>query len=693
MRYTLECCAHIRGRVRAELKDLPFTEHTSSLHKAYLVVRGNASRRCSLLLPRVLGYSLCADITDCFTSERLLSKDNESRRKSSSNQHFSRALSSFGRASFALDYGLSHSTVDKVEQVFVRYHDDNVKANVLAAAYELIEDVENEDLIIVKMKQSILEQLRGNGLVEAETDNKVAAFVHVHEHVPFSIRQRLLEEEVPYGIKMIQADQLDVGSHNVTVCIIDTGYAEGHPDLPLDTTGTSTPERNFTWNEDLNGHGTHTAGVVAAIGGNKIGVVGAGNIKLHITRGLDEFSAGYESDVLRAVTQCVSAGAKVISISLGSYVMSSTASDLYTKTVEEDGVIIVAAAGNQGKEGKPLDAFPASHPSVISVAAVYEWGSYWEGSNFNDQVELAAPGHRVLSTSVSTSVVHASDFSYPAQRVSGAPTSDVSGTLVHCGPGNYICSEASGAICLMDRDETTLSTMIANCEAGGGIGAVIFDAVQGGSRVTYENWNADSNIPAVGVQYLAGIELLEEVNTSVHLGLATGDNREYSYSYFSGTSMASPHVAAAAALVWSHFPECINHQIRHALVVTAHDQGIEGCDWDYGFGIVKAKDAYDFLAAHPCNQGDWWQPTSGDRTPVCERKFPNVTSGDSNRASITFDSDGSPNSPSLAPSAAPEAATATESVMATSSSTQPHTDDSCISIGSISFIMALVWLF
>lgn len=545
-------------------------------------------------------------LANCFRSERQLSTSE----------------GSFRGARLVTDYETGKPANDEMTQVFVRYHDEDTKLEVLAAAEELIEDDENGNLV-VKMREDKYEQVKRNKLAQVEIDNKVEAYVDQHEHVPLHSGQRILDEEIPWGIKMIQADQLDVGAHALTVCLIDTGYAQGHPDLPNDTTGTSTPDRNFTWNEDLNGHGTHIAGVVAAVGGNGRGVTGAGNIKLHIARGLDQYSAGYESDVRRGVRQCVTAGAKIISISLGSPVMSNTARDLYTQVVEQEGVMIVAAAGNQGTNGKAIDAFPASHPSVISVAAVYEWGSYWEGSNFCDQVELAAPGHRILSTSVSTSAVHTSAFSYPGQRVSGAPVYDVRGTLVNCGPGNRVCNEAAGGICLMVRDATSLEQMISNCQAGGGNGVVIFDAVQGSNRMRYQNWRGDASIPAVGVQHLAGLELLEQVNSFVELGLSRGDDREYSYSYMSGTSMATPHVAAAAALVWSHFPECTNHQIRHALAVTAQDQGIPGCDYDYGYGIVKAKDAYNFLLANPCTQGDWWQPT-GDTTPVCEWTFPDV---------------------------------------------------------------------
>jgi subtilisin family serine protease len=145
--------------------------------------------------------------------------------------------------------------------------------------------------------------------------------------------------------------------------------------------------------------------------------------------------------------------------------MSAEADALYTQ-LENEGVMIFAAAGNQGLQEY---AYPASHPSVVSVAAVYEMGTYWQGSNLNDdQVELAAPGYRVLSTSVITSSVRAASHSYPAYKVTGAPPNAVEVELVYCGPGNYPCTAVAGVICLMVRDETPLSEMLENCKKGGG---------------------------------------------------------------------------------------------------------------------------------------------------------------------------------------------------------------------------------
>jgi len=74
------------------------------------------------------------------------------------------------------------------------------------------------------------------------------------------------------------------------------------------------------------------------------------------------------------------------------------------------------------------------------------------------------------------------------------------------------------------------------------------------------------------------------------------------YRSLSGTSMATPHVAGVAGLVWSHFPDCKPMQIRYALTRTAvPPNGQSRCNVNYGHGVVDAKAAYDFLKARPCN--------------------------------------------------------------------------------------------
>ena len=73
------------------------------------------------------------------------------------------------------------------------------------------------------------------------------------------------------------------------------------------------------------------------------------------------------------------------------------------------------------------------------------------------------------------------------------------------------------------------------------------------------------------------------------------------YAVLSGTSMASPHVAGVAALVWSHYPHCSNYDIRNALKASAEDLGDAGKDYQYGAGLVQAKAMFDYLATNGCS--------------------------------------------------------------------------------------------
>ncbi|HEU4777246.1 MAG TPA: S8 family serine peptidase, partial [Telluria sp.] len=72
------------------------------------------------------------------------------------------------------------------------------------------------------------------------------------------------------------------------------------------------------------------------------------------------------------------------------------------------------------------------------------------------------------------------------------------------------------------------------------------------------------------------------------------------YAYFNGTSMATPHVAAVAALVWSYYPSCTGAQIRATLGKSAQDLGTAGRDTKFGFGLVQAVAAKNRIASLGC---------------------------------------------------------------------------------------------
>ena len=128
---------------------------------------------------------------------------------------------------------------------------------------------------------------------------------------------------------MVQADQVNAVSEcQKKVCILDTGYFIDHEDLPKSVTGTSfvdncTLPDDCPWDEDVDGHGTHVAGTIAAID-NTIGVVGTTNdARLRIVRVFQEES-GWTSDIIAGVNDCVAEDADIINMSLG-----GGGSDLY----------------------------------------------------------------------------------------------------------------------------------------------------------------------------------------------------------------------------------------------------------------------------------------------------------------------------------------------------------------------------
>jgi len=83
------------------------------------------------------------------------------------------------------------------------------------------------------------------------------------------------------------------------------------------------------------------------------------------------------------------------------------------------------------------------------------------------------------------------------------------------------------------------------------------------------------------------------------------------YEAWNGTSMATPHVSGVAALVWSHNPAWSNAQIRAALRATAEDLGPSGRDDYYGYGLVQARAALDYL-------GTVQAPPTASFTWTCE---------------------------------------------------------------------------
>lgn len=209
----------------------------------------------------------------------------------------------------------------------------------------------------------------------------------------------------------------------VPVGIVDTGIDQGHEDLAGKVTACAGAVNGRIQEgacADDNDHGTHVAGTIAASANNRVGVLGvAFNSPLIVCKALDADGSGKLADVAGCIAWAHERGAKVISMSLGGPASLTIRTAVRTAWARggAHGSVIVGAAGN---DGSTATDFPAGYPEVVSVAAVDDAGRHASFSNSNADVEIAAPGVRVLSTHRGGGYVRFSGTSMATPHVAGA---------------------------------------------------------------------------------------------------------------------------------------------------------------------------------------------------------------------------------------------------------------------------------
>lgn len=411
-----------------------------------------------------------------------------------------------------------------------------------------------------------------------------------------------MEQETPYGVDMIQARQIwdadlngiiDAGAptgSNRTVCVIDSGVYTAHEDFAgINFTG-GYPSN---WNTDTCGHGSHVVGTIAAAN-NNVGVVGVtpGTTNLYIVKVFgDNCAWTYSSTLVDAANRCEAAGADVISMSLGGTTKSKL-EDRAFATLYSKGVLSIAAAGN---DGNTAISYPAGYTSVVSVAAIDENKVVADFSQQNSDVEIAAPGVAVLSTVpyLDVNTLTVGGTTYNGNYIEYAARGLTNGALVDGG----LCTAAgawSGNVVLCQRGDISFYDKVHNAELGGAAAAVIYNNVPGNFLGTLGE-GYTSSIPAISLSQEDGQALIA---TKLGLNAVVDSHITWNvsaYAYYDGTSMATPHVSAAAALVWSAMPELTNAQIREALNLTAQDLGVAGRDVAYGYGLVQAYNAFQYI--------------------------------------------------------------------------------------------------
>lgn len=203
---------------------------------------------------------------------------------------------------------------------------------------------------------------------------------------------------------------LSQGSAGVKIAIIDTGISCAHIDLQ----DKCVEQINFVAdrgspNEDIIGHGTHVAGIAAAITNNNKGIAGiareakVGSLKVcyeDTSLAIYGIILAYcdDADITEAIIYAADNGYQVINMSLAGPEFSQTLQDAVNYAWNR-GVVIVAGAGNDYTTTK---LYPAAFDNVIAVAATdyYDNLAYFStfSTDSDDWVSVAAPGHVIFST-------------------------------------------------------------------------------------------------------------------------------------------------------------------------------------------------------------------------------------------------------------------------------------------------------
>ena len=200
-----------------------------------------------------------------------------------------------------------------------------------------------------------------------------------------------------WGISQIsapQAWQIASGDPDTIIAVLDTGINQTHIDLA----GKLIANINFTRSptaDDVNGHGTHVAGIIGAIANNGTGIAGlAYNCSLMSVKVADDRGRCDGAAVAKGIIWAVDHGAKVINISLTLSNPPQALEDAVNYAWNQ-GVVVVAASGNY-VDDVPL--YPACYSNCIAVAATDASDSLAFGSGHNDWVDVAAPGVDIYST-------------------------------------------------------------------------------------------------------------------------------------------------------------------------------------------------------------------------------------------------------------------------------------------------------
>jgi type VII secretion-associated serine protease mycosin len=233
-------------------------------------------------------------------------------------------------------------------------------------------------------------------------------------------------KSTPWSLQRILLNQLweQATGKDIKVAVIDTGVDKSNKQLTGAVTGGRSYVPGGSGTQDIEGHGTRVAGIIAARPLKGTGFVGiareADILSYRYTGGEGEKGQGNAGTMADAIGDAVADGAKIINIS--SDTQNKQDDDTLRGAVERavsKGALIIAAAGNDGADGKLAKTYPAAYDGVLAVAASDRNDERAPFSQSGDFVDVAAPGVSMVSTVPGGGQCTADGTSFAAPYVAG----------------------------------------------------------------------------------------------------------------------------------------------------------------------------------------------------------------------------------------------------------------------------------
>ena len=320
---------------------------------------------------------------------------------------------------------------ERIEQLTTGFHDRVEDRIENAEGWEAIDDLDNADATTIVdqyLRLPEVEYAEPNFEIELEGMND--PLVPVLPRDPQFADQWALANSGQRGgkegadISATLAWAKNTGSEKIVVAVLDTGVDYTHEDLARNIwvrpatmepyhdneLGTTDDVNGFNAIDraadpmDDNGHGTHCAGIIGAEGENDVGIAGVNwRVQIMPLKFMNASGFGNTKDAIEAINYVIDrkkagVNVRVLSMSWGSTQKSRALGDVLQKAYE-NGILLVAAAGNSSVNNDRQPHYPSSYDNVISVAALDRHDQLASFSNYGvKSVAIAAPGVEILST-------------------------------------------------------------------------------------------------------------------------------------------------------------------------------------------------------------------------------------------------------------------------------------------------------